>query len=1742
MHPLYRPLSRPVSPSFGYAKPTVLLCSIASMLLSGCAMGNLATSVSKTGPGSLRLSGSVHGGQQPVSGAHVYLYAAASTPAGPALSQLNTSNGYVTTDDKGNWAITGDYSCPTGAYVYLLALGGNPGLSAGTNNSRLALAAGLGACSALAPGQSYSIDEVTTAVTASALASIATTEVNVGSATPNQIIDAFQTITIDSDPHAGLARAATPDGTGTVPQARIDSLANSLATCVNSDGTGAPCAALMTAAGVTGSGDTPIDTFQAALQIAQNPTVNVDNIFMLADANAPFQPQLSSAPSDWTLAPTYSGGGAAGTSTGLILSPASATLQQGSQVVLTATPSSSAASYSWSTTAQAGAFSSGQSSFCSTAAQATYISNASPALSMSVTDTVSIQAYASVDCSGSSSASRVAAITTVPPASASTASGVPTKNFTATVVLPSGSTLTPDALTVLDSVTQTTPAASGTFTLPAYDNGEQIVFVDSPDGTPMMMSWMDANHTTVSASTTAEVLAYMALGGSSTLSEANRETLIAQIPQLSSFPALVNAVSAELAANADAFASQDAAVAAALNQLFTATTGVTPFVHPVGVHPLDVTINPDQNTPQSGISISSTAPSTYTDPLTPWATFITNTYRRRAHVFINKQKDTLNGTDTAVGSQLTDFDLSATTGFNGGVTGALTDIIKAYFGNQPTAYAPSTADPVDLPVDSGFDSTTYQVIAVGPGGSGNPSPIQLTTAQQTILFTTSVNSFVSDFLVPFVNNVLVGTNEAGDANLNTPLSGSANSTFVLSLEKNIANIVNQLPGEQDKLVAGDYKGAITDLLYNAGTQPLVADAISAALQSAAPSVADAQYADASLKKFNQIMYGAGAGLQVFDSVVYLTQLTNSDNVDVWYVKSTPFTAKLTPPTTTLSGVGSVGLAATVLNTNSTTVLSYKFTLVPATGQQPIGTLTGSSGTVPDSNGGLSFCTSNPNVAYSNNSSTVASLKASATDTITVTAFSGGNCIAANQFSTTASATIITNPNGAIVVTPPSQTINPGDTVTLNATYSDPTDNPRITPGSWQWLLNSGSGSTVGGTLSNSDGTASSAGAHFCSTQPHATYSSTTTYPLTASVEDTVVVLAYTDTACTAADLLPFRVTASVGYSTITTSGSPRFWVQSSSTIHPGDNQPLTAAFRLGLQNNNTPTPHSILWTTSGTYGSLTVLDANQNPVTGQTSYCSPYAQSTYVATPNPSLGQAEADTVTATPYDDTACTAAQVDGLTGSAAMNIVPPPGPFIAPAMISSVLQSGDGNFYAAANGTCAANTSSGCSYILRIDSAGSITTLHTFEVDESGREPYTNLDGQDITNLLEGQDGNLYGTTGVGGDGGGGTIFKLAKDGTYTVLYSFPITYVTTAGLARGGACCFPASSTTVQYASGDAPFTFLQAADGNFYGIAAGGLAGISPGNGVFFSLSSAGTYTPLATYFYPNTSIYFRGTSTTQITQGLDGNFYGIQSDPISNYSSQYSHVFRLDEDGNATVLFQPATNNSQGLLAYTQFAPGSDGTFYGNLYDGPNPYFSLTEAGSLTTLSSEPAPLYGILGGDTNYYSVTASANIQQTSPSGQVTNLGPVSDPDTSAALIGGTITSNNILASNGKIVGGAYNSTSNGLVYYLFDNATAGSAVAPVKLSFASSTAAVNKPITLTWSVSNAYSLTAQQCHATVQNAPSGSVSPAGNWSGPQTGTLTGSIFSGSASIVPTAPGTYTYALTCGGIESGFATLTVQ
>jgi hypothetical protein len=270
-------------------------------VLSGCGSGVVATS----SIGTLGIQGKVRGGQQPVTSASIFLYSAGKTGNGSAATSM--LNSPVITDSNGSFTIVSDYTCASSTdQVYLVATGGDPGLGNGVNNTAIVLMTALGNCGNLSTIPFVTINEVTTAAAAWTLAPFMTSYAKVGASATNAlgISNAF----LDAQLLANLGTGASvqPTGNLTTESTKLNTLADAIATCVNSNG-GANCTPLFTAA--TPSGATaPTDTLGALLNIVKNPGQNVAAVYKIVQSTPPFEPTLSAAPNDWTMSMTIQGG------------------------------------------------------------------------------------------------------------------------------------------------------------------------------------------------------------------------------------------------------------------------------------------------------------------------------------------------------------------------------------------------------------------------------------------------------------------------------------------------------------------------------------------------------------------------------------------------------------------------------------------------------------------------------------------------------------------------------------------------------------------------------------------------------------------------------------------------------------------------------------------------------------------------------------------------------------------------------------------------------------------------------------------------------------------------------------------------------------------------------------------------------------------------------------------------------------------------------------------------------------------------------------------------------------------------------------------------------------------------------------------------------------------------------------------------------------------------------------------
>ena len=304
---------------------TLTAATLAAAVLTGCGLGTTSSFQVPTAVQGSAFHGSIHGGQQPVVGATLKLYATGSTGYGspyPYTSGDNLLTTTVLSGAGGAFDVTGDYTCPSASTpVYIVALGGNSGF---TNNNNIALMAALGLCGNLGSIPFVNMNEITTVASVYALApftvgpTLAYTKIGTSAGNSTGLANAMADSNVLANLTSGLPAAAltapyasTVVAGATMPVPAIDTLADIIAACINSAGgaagTATNCGGLFT--DTTVGGTAPTDTITALFNISQHPTANVSNLYNLASGTPPFLPTLTSQPNDFLLAASFSAGG-----------------------------------------------------------------------------------------------------------------------------------------------------------------------------------------------------------------------------------------------------------------------------------------------------------------------------------------------------------------------------------------------------------------------------------------------------------------------------------------------------------------------------------------------------------------------------------------------------------------------------------------------------------------------------------------------------------------------------------------------------------------------------------------------------------------------------------------------------------------------------------------------------------------------------------------------------------------------------------------------------------------------------------------------------------------------------------------------------------------------------------------------------------------------------------------------------------------------------------------------------------------------------------------------------------------------------------------------------------------------------------------------------------------------------------------------------------------------------------------
>ncbi len=319
--------------------------------------------------------------------------------------------------------------------------------------------------------------------------------------------------------------------------------------------------------------------------------------------------------------------------------------------------------------------------------------------------------------------------------------------------------------------------------------------------------------------------------------------------------------------------------------------------------------------------------------------------------------------------------------------------------------------------------------------------------------------------------------------------------------------------------------------------------------------------------------------------------------------------------------------------------------------------------------------------------------------------------------------------------------------------------------------------------------------------------------------------------------------------------------------------------------------------------------------------------------------------------------------------------------------LVQATDGSFYGTTELGANVCYGYGCGTVFRITAGGELRTLYQFCAQTNCPDG-----GQPVAGVVQGSDGNFYGTTSSGGTGGGGTVFKITPAGALTTLYNF---------------CSQP------NCADGGHPSGLVQATNGNFYGTT---FAGANENSGTVFEITPDGELTTIHS-FCARKNCNDGSKPQDTLVQASDGNLYGTA---YHGGTGSTGNVFAITLQGELKVLYNfcmLSSDCADGAYPGTGLVQATNGNFYGTTVFGGTS--SCETCGTVFGVSLNFAPfveavpnrgsggqVVGILGnnlagttsvtfnGVPSTFSVVGNTVIKATVPSGATTGTIQVTTP----------------------------------------------------------------------------------------------------------------------------------------------------
>ena len=325
-----------------------------------------------------------------------------------------------------------------------------------------------------------------------------------------------------------------------------------------------------------------------------------------------------------------------------------------------------------------------------------------------------------------------------------------------------------------------------------------------------------------------------------------------------------------------------------------------------------------------------------------------------------------------------------------------------------------------------------------------------------------------------------------------------------------------------------------------------------------------------------------------------------------------------------------------------------------------------------------------------------------------------------------------------------------------------------------------------------------------------------------------------------------------------------------------------------------------------------------------------------------------------------------------------------------------------------------------IFSLEANGTHKVIANFPFETNGSTP--------MGSLVEGPDGSLYGTTALGGEQNGGTLFRIAPDGTFSLLTSFtretgtfpsgPLLlgpdgslYGTTQSYGPKSAGGAASHGTVFRFEPGmglsvltafngsdgaGMPVGITKGADGDFYGVTQGEATN---DGGAFFKVTAGGTFTKLADF-----AALGSVKPSSPLLLGSDGNFYGAT---LGNGNNEWGAIYRVTPagsfsllavlDGKRDAVNDSVVNSASGVGVFGALLQTEQGDLIGSATaggaNGFGTIFKVSLSGGLSVVYdcdlAVAGPRSGLTRGqDGWYYGQSSGGSFFKMSQSGEMNRL----------------------------------------------------------------------------------------------------------------------------------------------------------